>query len=98
MTEIKSNADIEPCLCVVMPAFNEVTTVVEIIKKVLAQRPVQQLIVIDDASTDGTREQLQALALAEPRMVLLVHPSNRGKGASLRTGFAQVTSPIVIVQ
>ena len=54
MTEIKSNADIEPCLSVVMPVYNEAATVAEVIKVVLAQRPVQQLVIVDDASTDGT--------------------------------------------
>ena len=51
MTEIKSNADIEPCLSVVMPVFNEAATVADVIKIVLAQRPVQQLVIVDDAST-----------------------------------------------
>ena len=59
MSEIKSNADIEPCLSVVMPVYNEAATVAEVIKVVLSQRPVQQLVVVDDASTDGTWEKLQ---------------------------------------
>jgi glycosyltransferase involved in cell wall biosynthesis len=98
MTEIKSNADIEPCLSVVMPAFNEAATVEKVIKKVLAQRPVRQLIVVDDGSTDGTREKLQALAKDEPRLLLVRHDLNQGKGAALRTGFAQATAEIVVVQ
>src|SRR5947207_14460791 len=98
MTEIKSNADIEPCLSVVMPVFNEANTGDKIIQKVLAQRPVRQLIVVDDGSTDGTREKLQALAKDEPRLLLVRHDLNRGKGAALRTGFAQATAEIVIVQ
>ena len=62
MTEIKSNADIEPCLSVVMPVFNEAATVADVIKTVLAQRPVQQLVIVDDASSDGTWDKLQPLA------------------------------------
>ena len=58
MSEIKSNADIEPCLSVVMPVYNEAATVAEVIKVVLAQRPVQQLVIVDDASTDGTWDKL----------------------------------------
>ena len=54
MSQIKSNADIEPCLSVVMPVYNEAATVAEVVQIVLMQRPVQQLIVVDDASTDGT--------------------------------------------
>jgi len=98
MTEIKSNADIEPCLSVVMPVFNEAATVADVIRTVLAQRPVQQLVIVDDCSSDGTREKLQPLAQKEPRIKLVRHEINRGKGAALRTGFAQATSPIVIVQ
>ena len=98
MTEIKSNADIEPCLSVVMPVFNEAATVADVIRTVLAQRPVQQLVIVDDCSSDGTREKLQPLAQKEPRIKLVRHEINQGKGAALRTGFAQATSPIVIVQ
>jgi glycosyltransferase involved in cell wall biosynthesis len=61
MSEIKSNADIEPCLSVVMPVFNEAATAADVIKTVLAQRPVQQLVIVDDASTDGTWDKLQPL-------------------------------------
>jgi len=98
MTEIKSNADIEPCLSVVMPVFNEAATVADVAKNVLAQRPVRQLVIVDDASTDGTWEQLQPLAQNEPRIRLVRHEVNRGKGAALRTGFARTTGAIVVVQ
>lgn len=98
MTEIQSNADIEPCLSVIMPVFNEVDTVAGVIKTVLSQRPVQQLVIVDDCSTDGTIEKLKELAKSEPRVRLIRHEVNQGKGAALRTGFAQATSAIVIVQ
>jgi glycosyltransferase involved in cell wall biosynthesis len=98
MTEIKSNADIEPCLSVVMPVFNEAATVGEVIKTVLAQRPVQQLIIVDDCSKDGTWEKLQPLAQNEPRIKLVRHEINQGKGAALRTGITHTTSAIVIIQ
>ena len=98
MTEIKSNADIEPCLSVVMPVFNEAATVAGVIKTVLAQRPVRQLVVVDDASSDGTWGQLQPLAQNEPRVRLVRHEFNQGKGAALRTGFALATADIVVVQ
>ena len=98
MSEIKSNADIEPCLSVVMPVFNEAATVADVIKTVLAQRPVQQLVIVDDASTDGTREKLQPLAQYEPRIKFVRHELNQGKGAALRTGFVHATAPIVIIQ
>ena len=98
MSEIKSNADIEPCLSVVMPVFNEAATVADVIKTVLAQRPVQQLVIVDDASTDGTWEKLQPLATGDPRIKLVRHEVNQGKGAALRTGFAHTTSSVVIIQ
>jgi glycosyltransferase involved in cell wall biosynthesis len=96
--EIKSNADIEPCLSVVMPVFNEADTVAAVVKTVLSQRPVQQFVIVDDCSTDGTWEKLQPLAQNEPRIKIIRHEYNQGKGAALRTGFAQATAPIVIVQ
>jgi glycosyltransferase involved in cell wall biosynthesis len=98
MSEIKSNADIEPCLSVVMPVYNEAATVVEVIKIVLAQRPVQQLIVVDDASTDGTWEKLQSVTDGDARVTLVRHEKNQGKGAALRTGFARAIAPVVMVQ
>lgn len=81
-----------------MPVFNERATVAQIIKTVLAQRPVQQLVVVDDCSYDGTWENLQTLAPGDPRIKLIRHPYNQGKGAALRTGIAGATAPIVIVQ
>lgn len=98
MTEIRSNADIEPCLSVVMPVYNEAETIASVIKNVLAQRPVQQLVVVDDCSTDGTWEKLEPLAQNEPRVKLVHHSVNQGKGAALRTGFSEATAPYVIVQ
>jgi len=98
MTEIKSNAEIAPCLSVVMPVYNEAATVGEVIKTVLDQQPVQQLVIVDDCSTDGTWDKLQPLAKDEPRIKLVRHDINQGKGAALRTGFTHASSPIVIIQ
>jgi glycosyltransferase involved in cell wall biosynthesis len=98
MSEIKSNADIEPCLSVVMPVYNEAATVAEVIKVVLAQRPVQQLVVVDDASTDGTWEKLKSATNGDARVTLVRHEQNQGKGAALRTGFARATASVVMIQ
>ncbi len=98
MNEIRSNADVAPCLSVVTPVYNESGTVAEVIRRVLDQRPVQQLVVVDDASTDGTWEILEPLAKDEPRIDLLRHSNNRGKGAALRTGFAHASADVAIVQ
>ncbi|MGA2178499.1 MAG: glycosyltransferase family 2 protein [Verrucomicrobiota bacterium] len=98
MSEIKSNADIESCLSVVMPVYNEVATVAEVIKVVLLQRPVQQLVVVDDASTDGTWEKLKSATNGDARVTLVRHEQNQGKGAALRTGFARATASVVMIQ
>src|SRR5215469_2576426 len=98
MTEIKSNADIAPCLTAVMPVYNEVATIAEVIEVVLTQRPVKQLVIVDDCSKDGTSAKLQLLAQKEPRIKLIQHEVNQGKGAALRTGIKHATSDIVIIQ
>lgn len=95
---MNSNDEIEPCLTAVMPVYNEAATVVEVVKVVLAQRPVQQLVIVDDCSQDGSWDQLQPIARIEPRIKLIRHEMNKGKGAALRTGLAHATSEIVIIQ
>jgi len=81
-----------------MPVYNEVDSVTEVVRTVLAQRPVLQLVIVDDCSRDGTWDRLQPLAAAEPRIKLVRHPVNQGKGAALRTGIALATAPMVIIQ
>ena len=98
MSEPKSNDDLAPCLTAVMPVYNEAATVAEVIKVVLAQRPVQQLVIVDDCSSDGTWDQLQPLAQSESRIKLIRHEVNQGKGAALRTGISHATADIVIIQ
>ena len=96
--EAKSNADIEPCLSVVMPVYNEVASVAEVLALVLQQRPVHEVIVVDDASRDASWDRLQEVARAEPRVKLYRHDKNQGKGAALRTGLQHASAPIVIIQ
>lgn len=98
MPEPKSNDDLAPCLTAVMPVYNEAATVAEVIGVVLAQKPIQQLVIVDDCSTDGTWDRLQPLAQNEPRIRLIRHEVNQGKGAALRTGIAHATSAIVVIQ
>jgi len=86
-----------PLVSVVMPAYNEIDTIEEIIRRVLAVPLRIELIVVDDGSTDGTREMLQKLQREHGFRVLL-QPQNGGKGSALRAGFAQVTGDIVLIQ
>lgn len=98
MCAMNSNREIGPCLTAVMPVYNEASTVEAIVARVLAQRPVRELIIVDDCSKDGTWVRLEALAKGDARIRLFRHDVNMGKGAALRTGIAQATSDIVIIQ
>jgi len=87
-------------LSVVMPVYNERKTLEEIVARVLAV-PIpkrKQLILVDDFSTDGTRELLQEWTQSRPELTIRFHEQNRGKGAALRTGFQEATGQIVLVQ
>jgi len=83
---------------VVIPVYNEVSTIREIVVRVQAVDLNKEIIIVDDGSTDGTREQLQEIALSQENTRVLYHDRNQGKGAALRTGFESVTGDIVIVQ
>ena len=87
-----------PCVSVVIPCYNETTTICTVVRAVLAQPEVQQVIVVDDGSQDGTWEALQSILGRDPRIQGVRHQQNRGKGAALRTGFVLATAPIVLVQ
>jgi glycosyltransferase involved in cell wall biosynthesis len=84
------------CLAVVVPCFNERGTVEEVVARVLASPWVAEVVVVDDGSTDGTGEVLEKLD--DPRLRVLMHERNAGKGAALRTGFAEAAAEYVIVQ
>jgi glycosyltransferase involved in cell wall biosynthesis len=87
----------DPLLSVVMPAFNEKETIEEIVRRVHGVPLRTQLVVVDDCSTDGTREILTRLQ-RELGFTLLLQPRNMGKGAALRRGFEAVHGDLVVVQ
>jgi glycosyltransferase involved in cell wall biosynthesis len=87
-------------LSVVVPVFNERNTLVELLRRVrsvdLPDDIEREIVVVDDGSSDGTRDVLNQLSDSTVRVVL--HDANRGKGAALRTGFAHATGDYVLVQ
>ena len=85
-------------LTFLFPVFNERPTIEQILRNVESTGLADRIIIVDDASTDGTREVLQELVEKEPRIELYLHDRNRGKGAALRTGFAKVETDLVLVQ
>lgn len=98
MASPASNADCPPCLSVVMPVYNEEKTIDQIIELVLSQKPVSELIIVEDCSKDGTWAKLQPWKDRDPRVRLFRHEVNQGKGAALRTGFSKATSPFILIQ
>jgi glycosyltransferase involved in cell wall biosynthesis len=89
-----------PLLSVVMPAYNEQSTIREIVRRVLSQPVVVELIVVDDGSTDGTRGILRDLVACrtDQRLRLIFQPGNRGKGAALRRGIREALGEYVVIQ
>jgi len=87
-------------LSVVVPVFNERNTLVEIVRRMraveLPDSIEREIIVVDDGSDDGTRDVLQQLGDSTVRVIM--HERNRGKGAAVRTGFANATGEYVLVQ
>jgi glycosyltransferase involved in cell wall biosynthesis len=84
-------------ISVVIPVYNEIKTIKEVVKRVQSVDLEKEIIIVDDASTDGTREVLQTL-VQEHNITVLFHTSNQGKGAALRTAFQEVKGEIVIIQ
>ena len=85
-----------PCLSVVVPCYNEEATISTLVTQVLESAWVAQVIVVDDGSKDRSREILATLS--DPRVTVVLHEVNQGKGAALRTGFSHATADFVIVQ
>jgi glycosyltransferase involved in cell wall biosynthesis len=86
-------------LSIVIPAFNEAKTIPRVLDRISECVPnFHEIVVVDDASADGTAECVQQRASADPRIRLVRHTQNAGKTAALRTAFAEVTGDIVVIQ
>jgi glycosyltransferase involved in cell wall biosynthesis len=84
-------------LSVVIPVFNEAGTIGQVVERVAALPVEKEIVIVDDASTDGTREVLWRFDAAD-NVHVIFKPQNEGKGAALRTGFRRVTGDVVVVQ
>jgi len=81
-----------------MPCYNEATTIPDILAKVRAVDLEKQIIAVDDNSSDNTYAVLCQEAAADPTMIVIRHPNNRGKGAAVRSGLVRASGEIVLVQ
>jgi len=86
----------KPKLSIVIPVYNEKSTIDEIVKRVQNVKFEKEIIIVDDCSSDGTRDKIDKIS--GNNIKKLFHEKNKGKGASLRTGFQHATGDIVIIQ
>lgn len=87
-----------PLLSIIMPCYNESATLPTVLGLVRAVDLDKEIIAVDDHSSDDTFAILQAEAARDPRLAVIRHAENRGKGAAVRSGLARATGEIVIIQ
>jgi glycosyltransferase involved in cell wall biosynthesis len=87
-----------PCLSVVVPVYNEESTLMDVVGRVLAVPYLLEIIIVDDCSTDGSADVARRLAEMHPQVRTVRHARNLGKTAALKTGFALTNGDIVIIQ
>lgn len=85
-------------ISIVIPVYNEVKTIDEIIRRVQQVDVKKEIIIVDDGSIDGTCELLKEISQSQENVKVIFHNCNQGKGAALRTGFATVTGDVIIIQ
>ena len=85
-------------LSVIIPVYNEQSTIKEVVDAVLAVEMADEIIIIDDGSTDGTREFYPEIAALSHVIQIHLHEKNMGKGAAVRTGFSKASGDIFLIQ
>ena len=85
-------------LSVIVPVYNERNMLIAAIQAVVAVERVDEIIIVDDGSTDGTRDLYPQIAAMDDRIKIWLHKRNQGKGAALRTGFKKASGDIFIIQ
>ena len=84
-------------LTVIIPVFNEVKSIHEIVRRVQAMKLAAEIIVVDDGSTDGTREALSDLD-GKDEIHVILHVKNQGKGSAVRTGISAARGDVLLIQ
>ncbi len=85
-------------LTVLIPAYNEMNTLQQVVSRVLALPLDKEIVIVDDASDDGSRELIRELARDNDNIVVHFHEQNRGKGAAVRAGIGLASGDILIIQ
>lgn len=97
IADVQRTSVCTPRLSVIIPAYNESKTILRVVDSVLGLDVSKQIIVVDDGSTDGTRETIRALQ-GRPGIDVALHDCNQGKGAAIQTGIRLAIGDILIVQ
>jgi glycosyltransferase involved in cell wall biosynthesis len=82
---------------VIIPVYNEVNTIEEILHRVEAENIATEILIVDDGSTDGTRKKLDSM-IEDAHLRIILHEHNQGKGAAVRTGIQNATGEVILIQ